>query len=160
MNRITLMGRLTRDPELNYNSSTGNPMARFTLAVDRRLSKERKMEMEAKNQPTADFIQVVCWGRLAESVSRYTEKAKRVIVEGRIRTGSYEGKDGTRRYTTDVVASAVEFIDWKDHQDSSQQPNYGSGSPYPENRAVDEEEDSDDFFGDDFSPVDDDRIPF
>lgn len=158
MNRITLMGRLTRDPELNYNSSTGNAMARFTLAVDRRLSKERRMEMEAKNQPTADFIQIVCWGRLAESVSRFTEKGKRVIVEGRIRTGSYEGKDGSRRYTTDVVASAVEFIDWKDRADSYSGPDYNSHSNYPENSLMDD--DGDDFLGDDYSPVDDDRIPF
>lgn len=70
MNQVVLMGRLTRDPELTYNNSTGNAMVRFTLAVDKRLSREKKQEMEANNQPTADFIGCVCWGRLAENVNR------------------------------------------------------------------------------------------
>lgn len=167
MNQVVLMGRLTRDPELTYNNSTGNAMVRFTLAVDKRLSREKKQEMEANNQPTADFIGCVCWGRLAENVNRFTEKGKRVLVEGRIQTGSYVAQDGSRRYTTDVVANNVEFVDWKERNDSY---NQGGSAPapqankYPENRSAQGSQDAggsgDDFFGDDFAPVDDSRIPF
>ena len=163
MNHVTLMGRLTRDPELTYNNNTGNAMARFAIAVDKQLSRDKKQEMESKNQPTADFINIICWGKLAENVNQYTAKGKRVLVEGRIQTGSYEAQDGSRRYTIDIVASSVEFIDWKDRD--------GSGSGYssqqqpannnPKNNQTENKESSnDDFFGDDFSPVDDDRIPF
>lgn len=167
MNQVTLMGRLTKDPVLTYNNTTGNGMCRFTLAVDRRLTREKRQEMEANNQPTADFIGCVCWGRLAESVNNYTAKGKRVLVEGRIQTGSYMAKDGTRRYTTDVVCNNVQFIDWKDRAFDS--PSQGiSQKPYPQNRAAqnpnpgpgEESSSEDDFFGDDFSPVDDERIPF
>ncbi len=167
MNQVTLMGRLTKDPVLTYNNSTGSGMCRFTLAVDRRLTREKKQEMEANNQPTADFIGCVCWGKLAESVNNYTAKGKRVLVEGRIQTGSYTAKDGTRRYTTDVVCSNVQFIDWKDRS-YDRAPQASSPSPYPQNRAAqspnqgsgEEAPPEEEFFGDDFSPVDDDRIPF
>ncbi|MDD7593767.1 MAG: single-stranded DNA-binding protein [Peptoniphilaceae bacterium] len=171
MNQVVLMGRLTRDPELTYNNTTGNAMTRFSIAVDRRLSREKKQEMESRNQPTADFINCVCWGRLAESVNNFTAKGKRVMVEGRIQTGSYEAQDGTRRYTTDVVVSNVEFIDWKDRDNSfqNQRPqNSQNGNSYsqnsqrqnfPQNKEAEAVSDAD-FFGDDFNPVDDDRIPF
>ena len=166
MNQVTIMGRLTRDPELTYNNSTGNVMVRFSVAVDKKLSREKKQEMESRNQPTADFINCVCWGKLAETVNNFSAKGKRVIVEGRLQTGSYQAQDGSRRYTTDVVANAVEFIDWKDRND------FGGGQParsaqsndFPKNdqAAAPEQGNSgdDEFFGADFSPVDDDRIPF
>ncbi len=158
MNHVTLLGRLTRDPELTYNNTTGNAMTRFSIAVDKQLSREKKQEMESKNQPTADFINIVCWGKLGENVNQYTAKGKRVLVEGRIQTGSYEAQDGSRRYTTDIVASSVEFIDWKDRDGSN---NSNQQSNYPKSNQSDNQESSDDdFFGDDFSPVDDDRIPF
>lgn len=169
MNQVTIMGRLTRDPELSYNNNSGIAMTRFTLAVDRRLSREKKQEMESRNQPTADFIGCISWGKLAETIGRYTGKGKRVLVEGRIQTGSYVAKDGTRRYTTDVVASSVEFIDWKD-RDESAQPEAPQGSaqrgpdPLPENRQAQDSQPpsggEDAFFSADFSPVDDARIPF
>lgn len=157
MNNVTLLGRLTRDPELTYNSATGNAVARFSIAVDKQLSREKKQEMEAKKQPTADFINIVCWGRLAEACNSFTSKGKRVLVQGRIQTGSYEAQDGTRRYTTDVVANSVEFIDWKDRDDRAS--SYGS-QPTGGAQANAQSAPADDFFGNDFSPVDDDRIPF
>nr|WP_072513754.1 single-stranded DNA-binding protein [Ndongobacter massiliensis] len=158
MNSVTLMGRLTRDPELSYNNTTGNAMARFSVAVDKQLSREKKQEMESRNQPTADFLNVVCWGRLAESVNSFTAKGKRVLIQGRIQTGSYEAQDGTRRYTTDIVANSVEFIDWKDRDGGYAQP---SRTPYPNNeQAQSGNKADDDFLGSDFSPVDDERIPF
>ncbi len=166
MNHVTLLGRVTRDPELRYTQG-GMAMVRFSVAVDRSLSREKKQEMESKGQPTADFINVVCWGRLAESCTQYTAKGKRVLVQGRIQTGSYEGQDGVRRYTTDVVASSVEFIDWKDRNgDYNPTNSYGGdyAGAYPNNPAMGGgsamDSSSDGFDSQDFKPVDDERIPF
>lgn len=116
MNHVVLIGRLTRDPELRYLQS-GTANARFTLAVDRDLSKEKKQEAEAKGQPTADFINIVAWGKTAENCANYLAKGRMVAVSGRIQTGSYEGKDGKRVYTTDVVAQNVQFLEWGDRKD-------------------------------------------
>lgn len=165
MNQVTIMGRLTRDPELTYNNTTGNAMVRFSVAVDKKLSREKKQEMESRNQPTADFINCVCWGKLAETVNNFTAKGKRVIVEGRLQTGSYEAQDGSRRYTTDVVANAVEFIDWKDRDgfgggDASR---VSGANNFPKNNQAASPangDGGDDFFDANFSPVDDERIPF
>ncbi len=151
MNNVVLIGRLTREPELRYLPSGNNTaVARFTLAVDRQLSREKKAEMESKNQPTADFINIVVWGKQAENVNNYLAKGRLVAVSGRIQTGSYEAKDGTRRYTTDVVAERVQFLEW----DNSNRPqanvtgDYSSGSS----------NDLDDIEG--FYTVDNEDIPF
>ena len=116
MNNVTLIGRLTRDVELRYLPNGGSAVARFTLAVDKQLSRDKKHEMESKNQPTADFINIVVWGKQAENCSNYLTKGSLCAVSGRIQTGSYEAKDGTRRYTTDVVADRVQFLEGKDSQ--------------------------------------------
>ena len=110
MNNVVLIGRLTRDPELRYTSGTGYAMCRFTLAIDRGLSREKRMEMEQKGQPTADFISITSWGKTAELAANYLSKGRQVAVQGRIQTSSYEGQDGKRIYRTDVVADKVEFI--------------------------------------------------
>ncbi|MCI6156689.1 MAG: single-stranded DNA-binding protein [Peptoniphilaceae bacterium] len=160
MNQVIISGRVVRDPELTYNNASGNAMVRFSVAVDRRLSREKKQEMESRNQPTADFINVVCWGRLAENVNNFTAKGKRVLVEGRIQTGSYQAQDGTRRYTTDVIANNVEFIDWKD-RDGGFPSNADAGSRSGAPSGTNSNDSSDQgFFTEDFNPVDDDRIPF
>lgn len=158
MNNVTLIGRLTRDPELRYLQGSNQAVARFTLAVDKQLSKEKKQEMESRNQPTADFINIVVWGKLAESCSRFTQKGKRVAVQGRIQTGSYEAQDGTRRYTTDVVANSVEFIDWKDDFSNNSSEGSFNNQGFDQTRGPIE----DDFaFGAEYDPTDDDsRIPF
>ncbi len=122
MNNVVLIGRLTRDPELRYIPSTGMAVTRFTLAVDKQLSREKKQEFEARNQPTADFINIVVWGKQAENCANYLVKGRLVAVQGRIETGSYEAKDGTRRYTTDIVANNVQFLEWGDR------PQQGGGS--------------------------------
>lgn len=114
MNNVTLIGRLVRDPELRY-LQTGTANTTFTLAVDRGLSKEKKQEAEAKNQPTADFIRIVVWGKQAENAANYLNKGKLVGIQGRIQTGSYE-KDGARVYTTEIHASNVEFLEWGDNE--------------------------------------------
>lgn len=149
MNIVMLIGRLTRDPELRYIASTGTPVATFTLAVDRELSKEKKLEMEAKGQPTADFINIVVWNRQAESCANYLRKGKLVAVNGRLQSRSYEGRDGVRRYVTEVVASRVEFLEWSNRENTT----FGSELP-----GEDLDLDFPDIDG--FEPADDDNIPF
>ena len=110
MNNCVLIGRLTRAPEMRVLQS-GTATTRFTLAVDRALSKDKKQEAEAKGQPTADFIPVTVWGKQAESCANYLAKGRMVAVSGRITTGSYE-KDGKTVYTTEVLAQNVEFLEF------------------------------------------------
>ena len=117
-NNVVISGRLTRDPEVKYLDN--NQVARFTLAVDKNLSKDKKQEMESRNQPTADFINCVAWGKIAENINKYTGKGLRVLIQGRIQTGSYK-KDGQRVYTIDVLVSNVEFLDFKNSNQN--QPN-------------------------------------
>ena len=123
MNNVALIGRLTKDPELRYIPNSGNAVSTFSLAVDKGLSREKKQEMESKNQPTADFINIVVWGKTAENCANYLSKGKLVGVQGRIQSGSYEAKDGTRRYTTDVVANTVEFLERGDNSNKSTSSN-------------------------------------
>lgn len=110
MNNVVLIGRLTRDPELRYLQS-GQSICNFNLAIDKGLSKDKKQEMESKGQPTADFINIVVWGRVAENCANFLAKGRLVGVQGRLQSGSYE-KDGIKRYTVDVVAQNVEFLEW------------------------------------------------
>ena len=99
MNRIVLIGRLTKDPELGYTPNTQTAVSKFTLAVNR-----------AKKDDGADFIRITVFGKQAESVSRYMKKGSQCAIEGRIQIGSYDGKDGNKVYTTDVIADRVEFL--------------------------------------------------
>lgn len=116
MNNVTLIGRLTRDPEVRYTSGTQMAVARFTLAVDRYGKKD--------GEQTADFIPIVAFGKTAELCEKYISKGRQVAVEGRIQTGSYTKDDGSKVYTTDVVANRVEFIGSanKDGQNANQGP--------------------------------------
>ena len=102
MNRVVLVGRLTRDPELRTTSS-GISQTRFTLAVNRRTSNQ-------DGQREADFISCVAWRGTAEAIAKYLKKGRELAVEGRIQTGSYDAQDGTKRYTTDVVVDNFTFI--------------------------------------------------
>ena len=96
MNKVILMGRLTRDPEVRYSAGeNATAVARYTLAVDRRFRRD--------GEATADFIQCVVFGRSAEFAEKYFRQGTKVVVTGRIQTGSYTNKDGVRVYTTDVV---------------------------------------------------------
>ncbi|GFN35344.1 single-stranded DNA-binding protein [Tepidimicrobium xylanilyticum] len=114
MNLVVLIGRLTRDPELKYLANTGTPVATFSLAVDRELSKDKRQEAESKGQPTADFINIIVWGKQAENCANYLKKGRLAAVSGRLQSRSYEGKDGTKKYITEVVATRVEFLEWGD----------------------------------------------
>ena len=125
MNTVILIGRLCADPELKHTASTGNAMARFTVAVDRGLSKEKKEEEMTAGRPVADFISCICWGKTAELIGRYFNKGSQIAVQGRIQTGSYEAQDGTRRYTTDVVVDRFEFIGSGGQKENQGNTDYG-----------------------------------
>lgn len=104
LNKIILIGRLTRDPELRFTPANGVPVANFTLAVDRPF-------VNQKGEREADFIRIVAWRKLAEICANNLTKGRLVAVEGRLQIRSYEGQDGQRRYMTEVVANTVEFLD-------------------------------------------------
>ena len=109
MNKVILMGRLTRDPEVRYSQGdNAMAVARYTLAVDRRVSRNNQ-----NGEQTADFIQCVAFGRSGEFAEKYFRKGTKVVVTGRIQTGSYTNKDGQRVYTTDVVVEDQEFAESK-----------------------------------------------
>lgn len=110
MNNVSLMGRLTRDAELRYASNTEMAILRFNVAVDRKLSKEKRQEAENNNQPTADFINCIAFGKTAEFIGQYFGKGNKIAITGHIQTGSYE-KDGQRIYTTDVVVDSFDFVE-------------------------------------------------
>lgn len=112
MNKAVLIGRLTKDPELKFTPGAGTAVCTFTLAVDRRFKKE--------GQPSADFVPIVIWGKIAESTANYKKKGELIGVAGRIETRSYEAKDGGRRYVTEVIADEVQFLDYGGSKDSGQ----------------------------------------
>ena len=105
MNKVVLIGRLTKNPELRFTPGTGLAVSTFTIAVDRRTNKEGKKE--------TDFIPIVVWGKQGESAANNLEKGRLVAISGRIQTRNYEGKDGIRRYVTEIVADEVQFLDYK-----------------------------------------------
>lgn len=108
MNKVILMGRLTRDPEVRYSQGdNAMAIARYTLAVDRRFNRNNGDEQ------TADFINCVAFGRAGEFAEKYFRKGIKVAVTGRIQTGSYTNKDGVRVYTTDIVVEEQEFAESK-----------------------------------------------
>lgn len=112
MNSVILTGRLTRDPRLSYSQGAEQTaIARFTLAVNRRFSRE--------GEPTADFIECVSFGRQAEHASRYYKQGTKIEVRGRIQTGSYINKDGARVYTTEVIVEEQDFAESKAAADQS-----------------------------------------
>ena len=105
MNRVQLIGRLTRDPELRTTASN-LAVSSFSIAVDRRISRE---DREAGKQ-SADFINVVVFGKPAENLARYMSKGRQIAVEGRIQTRNYDAQDGTKRYVTEVICDNVTFL--------------------------------------------------
>ena len=147
MNKVVLIGRLTKDPDLKFTPGSGAAVTTLTLAVDRYNTKTGQNE--------ADFIPVVIWGKQAESTANYMSKGGQVAISGRIQTRSYDAKDGTKRYVTEVVADqfgGVQFLGSKSsiNQDSNGSNNYGNNNQ--------------DVFGgnfdEDITPVDDGEMPF
>lgn len=136
MNNVILIGRLIKDVELRYTQSSNATYARFTIAVDRQMSKEKKQEAEAKGQQTADFISCVAWGKTAETLQKYTAKGKKILVNGSIETGSYTAQDGSKRYTTDVLVNRAEILEFVDNNNFNNQDTQPFGQfdelPYQE----------------------------
>ncbi|MCG9969014.1 single-stranded DNA-binding protein [Pelotomaculum terephthalicicum JT] len=119
LNRIVLIGRLTKEPDLRYTTS-GIAVAKFTLAVDRRVSKDREKE--------TDFIDIVVWQKLAETCANYLGKGRLVAVEGRLHVRSYEDNQGVRRKAAEVVADNVRFLDRAKEAGAAAGENQGYGS--------------------------------
>ncbi len=139
MNKVVLIGRLTKDPELRFTPGAGTAVTTLTLAVDKYNSKSGQKE--------ADFVPVVVWGKQAESTANYMTKGSQMAISGRIQTRNYEAKDGTKRYVTEVVATEVQFL--SKSNTSASLSNSSSNNPF-ENLNFEE----------DITPVDDGDMPF
>lgn len=138
MNKIVLIGRLTKDPELRFAANSGTSVTNFTLAVNRPKQKDKEQE--------ADFIRCVSFKKTAELIAEHFTKGKQIAVSGSIRTGSYEAQDGTKRYTTDVYVESFDFLDSgskNNNTNVNQNDNFGGVS-----------------YDDGMTPVDDGDIPF
>lgn len=142
MNKVILIGRLTRDPELKFTTGTGIAVATFSLAVDRNY-------VGQSGQREADFINIVCWRKLAENVANNISKGRLVAVSGSIQTRKYQAQDGSNRYVTEVVADEVKFLDWP--KDGNAASRAGGNVSQDYNRESDSG----------FTPIgEDDDIPF
>ncbi len=124
MNSVQLIGRLTRDPEVRYsNGETAIAIARFTVAVDRRIKRD--------SENNADFINCIAFGKTGEVAEKYFRKGQRIALNGRIQTGSYTNNEGQKVYTTDVIAENIEFVESKNSTsgyDSSSRPDLSQAS--------------------------------
>lgn len=125
MNKVVLIGRLTKDPELKYTPGNGTAVTTVNLAVDRRFSKDEKKE--------ADFIPIVIWGKQAESTAQYVSKGKLIGIAGRIQTRSYEAKEGGKRYVTEVIAEDIQFLEW------GEKPQGNTGGDYDDMTPIDDD---------------------
>lgn len=147
MNKVILIGRLTRDPELRFAAGTGNAVARFSVAVTRQFKRDE-----------ADFINCVAFGKQAETIAQYLTKGSQIAVTGNIRTGSYDAQDGSKRYTTDVAVETFEFVGSKGGNNTE---SYNNG--FGGNNSDNSQQSNDSFgsgFDDDMTPVDDGDMPF
>ena len=142
MNKVVLIGRLTKDPELKYTPGTGTAVTTITLAVENYNSKTQ--------EKTADFIPVVLWGKQAENTAQYTLKGSQVAISGRISVRTYDAKDGTKRYVTEVVADMFNGVQFLSRNNNSNSNNS------VENNDVFGESD----FYEDMTPIDDGSMPF
>ncbi len=126
MNKVILMGRLTREPEVRYSQGdNATAVARYTLAVDRRFNRNN-------DEQTADFINCVAFGRSGEFAEKYLHKGTKIAITGRIQTGSYTNKDGVKVYTTDVVVEDHEFAESKNSAGSADNSGFApAGRPAP-----------------------------
>lgn len=156
MNKVFLIGRLTRDPELRYTSSN-IAVATFSIAVDRNFS-------NAAGEREADFINIVVWRKQAENVKNYMHKGSQVAIDGRIQTRSYDDTDGKKRYVTEVVADNVQFLDSKGSRDTSVSSSAPEPTPYDfasqsEPKTTDVKNDPFADFGNNIE-ISDDDLPF
>lgn len=154
MNKVILIGRLTRDPELRY-TGTNTAVATFSLAVNRPFTNQA-------GEREADFINIVVWRKQAENVKNYLGQGSQVAVEGRIQTRSYDGEDGKKRYVTEVVADNVQFLDTKASRENSQTNSNPTPYDFPstnETPTTNVEKDPFADFGSNIE-INDDELPF
>ncbi|WP_279145970.1 MULTISPECIES: single-stranded DNA-binding protein [Clostridium] len=164
MNKIALVGRLTKDPELKFTPGKGTAVANFTVAVDRDGLKD-----QIGNKLT-DFLPVNVWGKQAENTANFCSKGDLIGIEGRVQTRKYQAQDGTNRYVTEVNASRVEFFPnnrskaQSQNAQNAQNQSYGNGMPQPNQQQTPPPSayGSSDYPDNGFSPMpsDDDEIPF
>ncbi|MCT8138627.1 single-stranded DNA-binding protein [Anaerobacillus sp. CMMVII] len=160
LNRVVLVGRLTRDPELKYTPN-GIAVGKFTLAVNRPFSNQQ-------GNREADFINIIVWRKAAENVANYLRKGSLAGVDGRLQTRNYENNDGKKVFITEVVADSVQFLDSKNSQNSgSDQQNHqgNTNNGYNSNQNANSGQNNqfgDDPFASDGKPIDisDDELPF
>ena len=157
MNKVFLIGRLTRDPELRYTSSN-LPVATFSLAVNRNFTGQ-------SGEREADFINIVVWRKQAENVKNYLTQGSQVAIDGRIQTRTYDGEDGKKRYITEVVADNVEFLGSKGSRDgaiSSSNNSYNDVTPSDFSDSMPTTSVKNDPFSDFGSSIEinDDELPF
>jgi len=118
-------------------------VANFTMAIDKGLTREKKQEFESQGRPTADFIRIVVWGKQAENCSQYLSKGRLVAIQGSIQTGSYKSNTGETRYTTEVLANRVEFLEWGDKNPSKPKDedfSFGGGS-FDDYQSIEDDDD-------------------
>lgn len=142
LNRVILVGRLTRDPDLRYTTNGGVAVVRFTVAVNRKFTNQQ-------GEREADFINIVAWRNLAENCGNYLKKGSLVAIEGRIQTRSYENQEGRTVYVTEVIADDVRFLDTRG----------GSSKPKDQDDQDQDDQDLDDPFADG-EVLGPDEIPF
>ena len=140
MNKVILMGRLTRDPEVRYTTTNNTLVATFPIAVNRRFARQGE-------ERQADFINIVAWDKTGEFCSKYFKKGMQVAVTGRIQTRNYDDKDGKKVYVTEVVAEETYFADSK--REGAENPFSGVDAPFNATEGQS-----------DFTPVTDDDLPF
>ncbi|WP_291651566.1 single-stranded DNA-binding protein [Clostridium sp.] len=153
MNKVILIGRLTKDPELNFAAGSGTAVTRFSLAVTRPFKKDE-----------TDFINCIAFGKTGETIAQYLTKGRQLAVTGSIRTGSYDAKDGTKRYTTDIVVDSFEFIGSGNNGGAGRDQGSYNGGYGSSNTGSDYSNSSNNFggmnFEEDMTPVDDGDMPF
>ena len=143
MNKVVLVGRLTAKPELRYTSSN-TAFLRFTIAVNRNFT-------SADGKREADFINVVAWRKQAETISKYFDKGNLIAIEGRLQTGSYDDRDGNKRYTMDVALDNFEFVEGRNKSQSDGSTSFSEPSPYDYQDSVSVENDPFAEYGDSVS---------
>lgn len=157
MNKVILIGRLARDPELRYTAGNNTAVCQTSIAVDRRFKSE--------NQPSADFIPIVAWRQTAEFISKYFTKGSRIAIVGSLQTRSWDDNEGKKHYATEVIVDEVEFCESK-KQDGGYQNGFAPTPSAPQNAArpaqASQGNPGGDSFGGDgyFSIDDDDNVPF
>lgn len=145
MNNVTLIGRFTADPNLHFSAGSGLAICRFTLAVPRPFKRDE-----------TDFINCVAFGKNAENIAQYLTKGRKIAISGYIQTGSYNAKDGSKRYTTDIIVQSFDFVDYSSNKNNnaSSNPN-GNIGDFSHNSEF-----SNSQFEEDMVPIDDSDIPF